>query len=65
MTDTRLLAALTWAVVLERDARAAWQAPETGAVERDAALDTVRHVTPLIRSLEKWTAARQPATQTA
>ncbi len=62
MTDTAIAAALTEAIVLERDARKHWQAPGVPAVERKAALDVVRHVTVVIRSLEKWIAARQPAT---
>lgn len=57
MTDQALGAALTQAIVLERDARAQWQAATTLA-ERDAALLVVRHTTAVIRSLEQWMAAR-------
>ncbi len=45
------------AAALEAAARAHWQAAPTLA-ERDAALAIVRQVTPVIRSLEQWIAAR-------
>lgn len=64
MTDQQLVDALTAAIVLERDARKHWQAPDVLIAERDAALTTVRHVTVLIRSLEQWIAVRQPAATT-
>lgn len=57
MTDQQIGAALTQAVVLEREARAHWQvAPDVA--ERDAALSMVRLVTPVIRALEQWITAR-------
>lgn len=64
MTDPQIVAALTSAVVLERDARQHWQAPDVPAAERDAALSVVRHTTAVIRSLEQWVAVRQPAATT-
>lgn len=57
MTDGALASSLAEALVLERDARAHWQAAPTVA-ERDAALTVVRLVTPVIRSLEQWMTAR-------
>lgn len=62
MTDAQVQDALTRALVLERDARAHWQAPHTPAPERQVALDVVRKTTAVIRSLEQLIAVRQPAT---
>lgn len=63
MTNAQITAALADSVKLEREAREHWQRADTSA-ERDAALDVVRHSTVVIRSLEKWIAARQLAAQT-
>lgn len=60
MTNDAIAAALTQNIVLERAARAHWQAAVTLA-ERDAALLVVRHVTAVIRSLEDWIATRAQA----
>ena len=58
MTDQRLAEALTTAVVLEREARIAWQHADTPVMEGQAALAVVRHVTATIRALEHWIAVR-------
>ncbi len=57
MTNEAVDQALKGAIALERAARRHWQTAETHA-EREAALDVVRHVTIVIRSLEKWTTLR-------
>ena len=57
MTTGQIGEALTHATGLEQAARAHWQAAPTLA-ERDAALAIVRQVTPVIRALEQWIAAR-------
>lgn len=62
MTDAQVQEALQHAIVLERDARAHWQHPDTPVRERDAALEVVRHVTVVIRHLEKFVAARHAVT---
>lgn len=61
MDDALLAAALRDALVLERGARRHWQTAETHA-ERTAALEVVRTVTPVIKSLENWIAERHAAT---
>ena len=58
MTDARLQEELTRALVLEREARAYWQAHGTPLAEQQAALAVVRHTTAVIRSLESWMATR-------
>ncbi len=60
MTDQALGVALSEAERLEKAARAHWQTAATIA-ERDAALWTVRLVTPVIRALKDWIAMRAQA----
>ena len=57
MSDDALATALTQAIVIEKAARAHWQAAAALA-EREAALLVVRQVTPVIRALEDWVAMR-------
>lgn len=64
MTELQVQAALTQVILLERDARAHWQASATPAAEQQAALDVVRQTTAVIRSLERFVAARRPAAVT-
>lgn len=63
MTDEALSTALTQSIVLEKSARARWQAAPTIA-EREAALLVVRHITAVIRALEEWIVARSTVAQT-
>lgn len=63
MTDGDLSRALAAMKAIEQAARAYWQASPLAA-ERDAALQLVRQVTPVIRSVEQWIVSRATGPQT-
>jgi hypothetical protein len=57
VTDVAIGAALTQAIGLERQARAAWQDAET-AMEKQAAQLVMRQTAAVIGTLKDWLAAR-------